>query len=344
MKRIATTLLIASLLAAPTLALPPPASAAVSIGIAVNFAPPAMPVYAQPMAPAPGYLWTPGYWAYDPAYGYYWVPGTWVLPPQPGLLWTPGWWGWSAGLYRWNPGYWGPHVGFYGGINYGYGYYGNGYVGGQWRGSHFYYNRAVNNINVTNIHNVYINRTVVKDIHVNRVSYNGGRGGLTARPTAAQANMARERHFGATSMQARQREMSMRDPGQRFQANQGRPAVFATQHAGRMDSPHTVRSPAAPHTRMVAPQEQRPMEAPRQSRPVEAPRQQQRSMEAPREAYPVEAPRGQRPLPTPRGPGAAQGRSGGNRPPAQQRAPARGDQGRKKPEKRGQDDRGGPGY
>ena len=28
--------------------------------------------------PGPGYIWTPGYWAYDPADGYYWVPGTWV--------------------------------------------------------------------------------------------------------------------------------------------------------------------------------------------------------------------------------------------------------------------------
>ena len=41
-----------------------------------------------------------------------------------------------------------------------YGYSGSGYYGGYWRGRQFYYNQAVNNVNVTNIHNVY-NTTVV---------------------------------------------------------------------------------------------------------------------------------------------------------------------------------------
>ena len=91
MKRIATTLLVAGLMAVPMLALPPIASAAVSIGISVNLAPPPLPVYDQPIAPGPGYIWTPGYWAWDPDFGYYWVPGTWVMPPAIGLLWTPGW-------------------------------------------------------------------------------------------------------------------------------------------------------------------------------------------------------------------------------------------------------------
>jgi hypothetical protein len=82
------------------------------------------------------------------------------------------------------PGYWGPQVGFYGGIAYGYGYYGNGYQGGRWNNGQFYYNRSVNNVNVTNIHNVY-NTTVVNET-VNRVSYNGGNGGINARPTVAE--------------------------------------------------------------------------------------------------------------------------------------------------------------
>ena len=54
--------------------------------VSVNFAPPALPVYEQPLCPAEGYLWEPGYWAWGPDYGYYWVPGTWVLAPEPGLL------------------------------------------------------------------------------------------------------------------------------------------------------------------------------------------------------------------------------------------------------------------
>jgi hypothetical protein len=45
-------------------------------------------------------------------------------PPQVGYLWTPGWWGWGNGGYFFHEGFWGPTVGFYGGINYGFGYVG----------------------------------------------------------------------------------------------------------------------------------------------------------------------------------------------------------------------------
>src|ERR1700680_1861959 len=97
------------------LALPAPASA--QVVISVGFAPPALPVYEQPPIPGPGYLWTPGYWAWDPDVNdYYWVPGTWVEAPQPGFLWTPGYWGWGGSAFIWNVGYWGPEVGFYGGV------------------------------------------------------------------------------------------------------------------------------------------------------------------------------------------------------------------------------------
>src|ERR1700743_3367566 len=116
-------LLISGLLLA---SLPTTSFAFVSVGISVNIAPPALPVYVQPPCPAVGYIWTPGYWAYDEG-DYYWVPGTWVAAPQPGFLWTPGYWGWGEGAYLWHAGYWGPHVGFYGGINYGFGYGGVGY-------------------------------------------------------------------------------------------------------------------------------------------------------------------------------------------------------------------------
>ena len=157
-----------------------------AVAITVSFGPPVLPVYAQPISPGPGYYWVPGYWAWSPDYDdYYWVPGTWVMPPAIGVLWTPGYWAFSAGRYTWVPGYWGPTVGFYGGINYGFGYPGDGYYGGQWRGRDFYYNRSVNNVNITNIHNVY-NQTVVNNTTVNRVSYNGGPGGVQARPTSAQ--------------------------------------------------------------------------------------------------------------------------------------------------------------
>jgi WXXGXW repeat (2 copies) len=87
--------------------------------------------------PGDGYICVPGYWAYGDD-DYYSVPGTWVLAPEPGLLWTPGYWGWSEGVSVFHEGYWGPHVGFYGGINYGFGYFGVGFEGGRWDSGRFF--------------------------------------------------------------------------------------------------------------------------------------------------------------------------------------------------------------
>jgi hypothetical protein len=115
-----------------------PAAAQVVVGISVHLAPPVLPIYVQPAMPAAGYLWTPGYWAYGDG-GYYWVPGTWVQPPTVGVLWTPPYWGWNNGAYLWHGGYWGPHIGFYGGVNYGFGYGGVGYGGGFWANGSFSY-------------------------------------------------------------------------------------------------------------------------------------------------------------------------------------------------------------
>jgi uncharacterized membrane protein YgcG len=128
---------------AAALALAPQAAQA-RVFISVGIAPPIIPVYTQPLCPGDGYIWTPGYWAYGDQ-GYYWVDGAWVLAPYEGALWTPGYWGWGGGVYFWNPGYWGRHVGFYGGINYGFGYFGTGFYGGYWNGGHFFYNRAYGN-------------------------------------------------------------------------------------------------------------------------------------------------------------------------------------------------------
>src|SRR5947209_1746946 len=127
--------------------LPGIASAQVNVEFSVGFAPPELPVYEQPACPGDGYIWTPGYWAWDDDYDdYYWVPGTWVEAPERGYLWTPGYWGYENDRYEFHDGYWGPEVGFYGGIDYGYGYTGRGYEGGRWEGGNFYYNRSVNNV------------------------------------------------------------------------------------------------------------------------------------------------------------------------------------------------------
>ena len=198
--------------------------------MSVGVAPPPLPVYVQPPIPAPGYLWVPGYWAWD-GDGYYWVPGTWVLPPYVGALWTPGYWGWGGGVYVFHRGYWGPHVGFYGGINYGFGYTGVGYAGGYWRSGAFYYNRSVNHIDNVHITNVY-NRTVVNNVNINRASFNGGRGGIAARPSPQEMNYARERHLSPVAAQEQQRTLASQSQAMRASFNHGAPSMAATPRAG----------------------------------------------------------------------------------------------------------------
>jgi hypothetical protein len=195
------------LIALVLLAIPRPASAQIAVGITI--APPPLIVYAQPVCPGDGYIWVPGYWAYSDDDGYYWVPGTWVLAPTVGFLWTPGYWGFADGLYVWHVGFWGPTVGFYGGINYGFGYFGAGYVGGRWDHDRFFYNTSVNNVNTTILHNTY-NTTVVNNVNVNHTSFNGGPRGTTARPTSAELAASRAQHQGPTSAQHESRAVRVR--------------------------------------------------------------------------------------------------------------------------------------
>ncbi len=220
------------------------AQISVGIGVAVHIGPPALPVYEQPICPGDGYLWTPGYWAYG-ADGYFWVPGTWVMAPQVGFLWTPGYWGWGGGGYLFHAGYWGPHVGFYGGINYGFGYGGVGFVGGEWRGGVFAYNTAVMHVNTAIIHNTYVNRTVIHNTTMNRVSYNGGNGGINARPTAEEQRFAHEQHLPARSMQVQHEQAARNDHTMLASVNHGRPAVAATARPGEFHGNGAVAARAA---------------------------------------------------------------------------------------------------
>jgi len=210
-----------------------PASLFAGVFISVGIAPPALPVYVQPACPGDGYIWTPGYWAYGPE-GYFWVPGTWVMAPEPGLLWTPGYWGWGESAYIWHAGYWGPHIGFYGGINYGFGYFGSGYEGGYWRDRHFFYNRSVNNVNITNVH-IY-NKTVINNVTVNRVAYNGGHGGINARPSHFEEVAVRERHFEPTHVQMEHEHGAGRNRKFLASQNHGRPAIAATARPGEFNN------------------------------------------------------------------------------------------------------------
>jgi len=217
------------LIAIALLAAPAASFAQVSVGISVNVAPPEIPVYEQPICPGDGYIWAPGYWGWADD-DYYWIPGTWVEAPEVGFLWTPGYWGWGGSAFIFHEGYWGPTVGFYGGINYGFGYFGDGFVGGRWDGGHFFYNRAVMNVNVTVIHNVY-NENVVNRTD-NRVSYNGGRGGIEARPTPQQEAAEHERHVGPVSAQVQHMDAARSNRDLRYSVNHGKPAIAATSRPG----------------------------------------------------------------------------------------------------------------
>ncbi len=196
-------------------------------------APPELPEYDQPPAPGPGYLWTPGYWAWGPG-GYYWVPGAWVEAPYYGALWTPPYWGWGGGYYRFHPGYWGRHVGYYGGINYGFGYIGIGYFGGYWSGNSFYYNRAVTRVG-GGIRTVYERPVVYNNVRygvqpVNRVSYNGGRGGINVQPRPAEIAAMHERHDAPMTVQRQARVEASQNRAQTYAVNHGRPSEAVIQH------------------------------------------------------------------------------------------------------------------
>ena len=220
---------IRTLLAFLVLAIPAALFGQVSVSVSIG--PPALPVYEQPICPGDGYLWIPGYWAYDDSVSdYYWVPGTWVQPPEEGFLWTPGYWGWRDGGFFFNDGYWGPEVGFYGGINYGFGYFGEGYDGGRWDNGHFYYNRSVNNVDVERIHNVYDKK--IDNRNESRVSFNGGSGGIEVRATAEQEATANQRHVTPVAAQTEHARIARTTPELRASANHGNPPIAATSKPG----------------------------------------------------------------------------------------------------------------
>jgi hypothetical protein len=197
-------------------------------GSSVDYAPPPLPIYDQPPLPEEGYIWAPGYWAFDRDYNdYYWVPGTWVQPPEQGYLWTPGYWGWNGNGYRYNEGYWGPQVGYYGGIDYGHGYYGQGYDGGRWQNGRFYYNRSVNRFDRDDFPYVYDEAPRHRD-REDRTSYNGGQGGINVRPTPEEEAAAHQKHIPRIAAQTQNIQAARKDPELRASANHGKPPVAAT--------------------------------------------------------------------------------------------------------------------
>jgi hypothetical protein len=160
-----------------------------------------------------------------------------------GVLWTPGYWGFVGTVYVLHRGYWGPHVGYYGGINYGFGYGGVGFTGGRWLGDVFAYNSSVSNVRVSEMRNTY-RQTAVASRVANRVSYNGGPGGISAVPTAEERAAEAEARIPRTTPQrASPPQLAM--PG---------PAVFlAPQVVPRVASSHRTTAPTAGGSHPPAP-------------------------------------------------------------------------------------------
>jgi hypothetical protein len=204
-----------------------PAISHAQISISVGFAPPEMPSYEQPYCPEPNMMWMPGYWAYDQDQGdYYWVPGSWVEAPYQGALWTPPYWGWYGGQYRFHRGYWGRHVGYYGGVNYGYGYEGIGYSGGEWQGNNFRYNTAITRVDQNRIHSTYNDRTIVANNTIannNRVAYSGGPHGIQHNAQPSERVADHEQHAAPTSVQTQHIAAARTDKSSFAKTNGGHP-------------------------------------------------------------------------------------------------------------------------
>ncbi len=200
----------ALLVMAPTIA---QAQVSVGLDIRIGYAPPPIPVFAQPPLPGPDYIWIPGHWAWsDWVDDYYWVQGYWELPPELGLLWTPAWWGWDRGGYRYHDGYWGNDVGWYGGIDYGFGYHGHGWEGGRWQNGHLAYNRAVVNLSNARVPNVYYQQTTAAAGYGPRTSYAGGAGGIQARPTPQEWRATQGPHYAPTWAQQQRVQQAATNP------------------------------------------------------------------------------------------------------------------------------------
>jgi hypothetical protein len=135
-------------------------------------------------------------------------------------------------MFIFHDGYWGPHVGYYGGVNYGFGYGGIGFAGGEWRGHVFAYNTAVMHVDRRYVHETFEDRARVERSIVardNRVAYSGGPGGIHHEPGPEERMAERDQHVTATRFQQQHMQTAMSDRTSYAKNNGGRPSHVAAE-------------------------------------------------------------------------------------------------------------------
>jgi hypothetical protein len=81
---------------------------------------------------------------------------------------------------------------------------------------------------------------VINNVTVNKVSYNGGTGGVAAAPTPQERAAAREPHAPPTPLQHQHVQEAARNPALAAKANGGHPAIAATPRPGAFNAPGVV--------------------------------------------------------------------------------------------------------
>jgi hypothetical protein len=96
----------------------------------------------------------------------------------------------------------------------------------------YHYNTAVTNVNTTIIHNTYHTTVINNNTTINRVSYNGGHGGMMARPTSRELVAEREHHTQPTHLQMQHEQAARSNRDFLASENHGHPRVAASAKPG----------------------------------------------------------------------------------------------------------------
>jgi len=113
------------------------------------------------------------------------------------------------------------------------------------------------NVNVVNVRNVYERNVVVNSDHV---AFNGGNGGVQARPTREEERYANEPHTAPLAAQAEHEHAASQNRSLFASENHGRPAIAATGRPGEFSGHNVVAARAtgaAHHEPRMSPQEAR---------------------------------------------------------------------------------------